>query len=243
MINKYFQNGFNIGEASEQQLLASLVMESIQIFGYEVYYIPRTSVKQDLVFGEDVLSQFTDAVMIEAYLGNIEGWGGNGELLGKFGLEVQNDAQFIISRDRWLEVTENVNVQLPSRPDEGALIFFPLTNAFFEIRFVNHLQPFYQLSNFYVFTLECSMFRYSSETIATGNTIIDQFAKNDSMDTLDYMLTDQTGTPITDASGDPIIGSGFDTRVPQPYPNDAKDFEDDAENVVNFDEDNLFGNM
>jgi len=244
-VNKYFSSGKSVGSVGEQNLLENLIIESIKIFGEEVWYIPRTSVKPDIILGEDVLSQFTGIFPIEAFLNNIEGWGGNGELMTKFGIQVQDEATFIISRRRWMESVslQTDNIILSTRPDEGSLIYFPKTQAFFEITFVDHLNPFYQLNKFYIFSMQCSMFRYSSESISTGNAEVDQHALDNSLNQLDYILTGQNNLPILDQLGNPIITQEFDSRTPQPTPNDGQDLKTETKTLIATDEKNLFGEI
>ena len=141
--NFYFQTGNTSGTTNEQRLLEDLIIESIKIYGHDVYYLPRVSVKQDNILGEDVLSQFDNAYPVEMYLTNIQGWEGNGELFTKFGIQVTDQATFVVSKRRWEDVVGSHPaelLQLPSRPAEGDLIYLPKTNSMFEIKFVQHLE-------------------------------------------------------------------------------------------------------
>ena len=149
--NFYFQAGNTSGTTNEQRLLEDLIIESIQIHGHDVYYLPRRSIDLDEVLGEDVLSRFENAYPIEMYLTNVQGWEGDGELFTKFGIQVTDQATFVVSKRRWEDVVgsnPDELLQIPSRPAEGDLIYFPRTNSMFEIKFVQHLNPFYQLGKY-----------------------------------------------------------------------------------------------
>ena len=160
---------FSQSVASEQSVYEDLIIESLKIYGQDVYYIPRTIVDRDSILGEDKASKFDDAYMIEAYIENPEGFDGSGDLYQKFGLEIRDEATFIIARKQWTNLVGVWNNNVDTiRPMEGDLIFLPMTNKFFEISFVEHEQPFYQLSNLPVYKLNCSLFEYNEEDFDTG---------------------------------------------------------------------------
>ncbi len=172
--NVYFSQAVR----SEQSLYEDLVMESLKIFGQDVYYIPRTLVERDDILGEDPSSKFDDAYLIEAYIENQDGFEGAGDLYQKFGLEIRDEANFIISKRSWERLVGLYNNTLGTvKPQEGDIIFLPLSNSFFEITFVEHEQPFYQLSNLPVYKLTCSLFEYSDEKFDTDIDIIDNLAE------------------------------------------------------------------
>ena len=156
--NFYFQSGNTSGTTNEQRLIEDLIIESIKIYGHDVYYLPRSSGNLDNILGEDVLSQFDTAIPLEMYLADIQGWEGNGELFTKFGISVTDQATFVVSKRRWEDTVGSSPeelLQLPNRPAEGDLIYLPKTNSMFEIKFVQHLDPFYQLGKFYVYSMNC----------------------------------------------------------------------------------------
>jgi len=163
--NVYFSQAVK----SEQNLYEDLIIESLKIFGQDVYYIPRTLVNRDNIMGEDIGSKFDDAYLIEAYIENVDGFEGSGDLYNKFGLEIRDEATFIVSRRQWNNLVGFWNNQLEDpKPQEGDLLFLPMSNTFFEIMFVEDEQPFYQLSNLPVFKLQCSLFEYNDEQFETG---------------------------------------------------------------------------
>jgi len=168
--NVYFSQAVK----SEQNLYEDLIIESLKIFGQDVYYIPRTLVNRDNIMGEDIGSKFDDAYLIEAYIENVDGFEGAGDLYNKFGLEIRDEATFIISRRQWNSLVGFWNNELEDpKPQEGDLLFMPMSNTFFEIMFVEDEQPFYQLSNLPVYKMQCSLFEYNDEQFETGVSEID----------------------------------------------------------------------
>jgi len=172
--NVYFSQAVR----SEQSLYEDLVIESLKIFGQDVYYIPRSLVERDTILNEDPASSFDDAYLIEAYIENQDGFEGAGDLYQKFGLEIRDEATFIISKRQWERLIGLYNNTLDNvhKPKEGDIIFLPMSNSFFEITFVEHEKPFYQLSNLPVYKLTCSLFEYSEEKFDTNVGAIDNLA-------------------------------------------------------------------
>ena len=162
------------GSAQEQKFMENLVVESIEIYGQDIYYVPRTIVNKDTVFGEDADSSFDSAKAIRAYVNNVEGWEGQGELLSKFGVRIEDKTTFIFSREKFKEkVDDSTVLNVEGRPNEGDLIWFPVTKHLFEIQFVEVERPFYQLGKGYVWECQCELFEYSDEDIDTGIAAID----------------------------------------------------------------------
>ncbi len=174
--NVYFSQAVK----SEQNLYEDLIIESLKIFGQDAYYLPRTLINRDEIFGEDSSSKFDDAYMIEAYIENSDGFEGDGDLYSKFGLEIRDEATFIISRRQWQKfIGTHYSADSFPKPHEGDLIYLPLSNSFFELKFVEDEQPFYQLSNLPVYKLNCALFEYNDEDMETGVAAIDSTqAKN-----------------------------------------------------------------
>jgi hypothetical protein len=168
--NQYFQNGAR----AEQKLYESLIIEAIKIYGTDVFYIPRKIVKQDFVINEDLISQFDSSFKIEMYVGSVDGFEGDGQLLGKFGLEVRDQITLVVSSLRWNQMVGRYgHTEGSVRPREGDLIYIPFAKNLFEIKFVEPLKPFYQLKNLPTFTLSCELFEYESQEIDTGVPEID----------------------------------------------------------------------
>ena len=165
---------FNHAVSTEQQLYEDLVVESLRFYGHDVFYLPREIVEEDELFNEDVQSKFGDAYGVEMYIENTDGFEGDGDLMSKFGIEVRDTATFVISLRTWerfISLDDNLATSL--RPNEGDLIYFPLTNSMFEIKFVEHEDPFYQVGKLFVFKLRCELFEYSGEDFDTGDGNID----------------------------------------------------------------------
>jgi hypothetical protein len=167
---------FGHGSASEQNLLEEITIESLKMYGQSMYYIPRTLVSKDNILGEDRLSRFKTAFPIELYIENVDGFDGQGAFIQKFGLMMEQSATFVVARRRWNElIGKHRETILPNRPSEGDLIYFPLSKGLFEIKFVQHQDPFYQLGKLYVYKLQVELFQYASERIDTGIPSIDAF--------------------------------------------------------------------
>lgn len=165
---------FNHAVNTEQQLYEDLVVESLRFYGHDVFYLPREVVEEDSIFNEDVQSKFGDAYGVEMYIENTDGFEGDGDLLSKFGIEVRDTATFVISLRTWERfISLDSNLATSLRPNEGDLIYFPLTNSMFEIKFVEHEDPFYQVGKLFVFKLRCELFEYSGEDFDTGNVDVD----------------------------------------------------------------------
>lgn len=193
MPNVYFSHGTK----NESYLLEDLVIESISIWGQEFYYIPRTLVGKDDILGEDRLSQFKNAYRIDMYLESVNGFEGQGAFVNKFGLMMEQSATLTVARRTWERlVGRHSNTIIPNRPAEGDLLYFPLTGGLFEIKFVEHQDPFYQLKKLYVYRLEVELFQYSSEVIDTGVEEIDVFESLKTFDT-----TKQDNIDIPDSYG------------------------------------------
>lgn len=168
--NPYFSQAVR----SEQALYEDIVIESMKIYGQDVYYIPRDLVNEDNILGDDVSSSFNSSYKVEMYIENTEGFDGEGDLFTKFGVEIRDQATFIVARRRWTQTVKRYDNEISGeRPREGDVIYLPLTKSFFQITHVEHEQPFYQLSNLPTYKLRCELFEYNSENFDTGVAEID----------------------------------------------------------------------
>ena len=159
---------------SEQGLYEDIVIESLKMYGQDVYYLPRDIVNKDPIFGDDVPSRFNSAYKIEMYIENVEGFDGEGDLMTKFGVELRDQATFIVSRRRWDQTVKRYDNDINSvRPREGDLIYLTLSKSLFEIMHVEHELPFYQLSNLPTYKLRCEKFEYNDEKLDTNIETID----------------------------------------------------------------------
>ena len=203
---------------TEQNLYEDLVIESLKMYGQDVIYIPRQLISRDEIMNEDY-SKFTDGYTIEMYIETSEGFAGEGDLLGKFGVEIRDQATFVVSRKRWENLVGVYNNSInDTRPSEGDLVFLPLSKSLFEIRFVEHEQPFYQLNNLPTYKLECELFEYSNEELETGIREIDELQERFSYQ-LEFVMNNGSGhfapgetvrqnTGLVDSNSQPIYVTG-----------------------------------
>lgn len=179
----YFSNA----RQSEQLVTEDIICEAITIYGQDFFYIPRTLVGKDEILGEDRLSEFKSAYEIEMYLESHDGFEGQGAFIQKFGLMMEQSATLTVARRRWEQLIGKHAGVIPDRPLEGDLLYFPLTGGLFEIKFVKHQDPFYQLGKLFVYKLQVELFQYASEKIRTGYDAIDAF---ESLKTYDLNVTE-----------------------------------------------------
>lgn len=165
--NPFFKDNY-----SEYKLLDDLTIETIKAMGRDMVYVPREYVKKDDLFGEDTKSKFLNGFFIEMYLENIQSFEGQKDIITKFGIAIDNRALFRLSKTRFQqEVTTKTQIQYPR---EGDLIYIPLSNAIYEINFVEDEIPFYQFGKLNTYLLSCELFTYSNEEFNTGFTDIDE---------------------------------------------------------------------
>ena len=188
--NPYFNHhGKN---TADQRLTENLLIESIKTYGVDVYYCPRTLVNEDKLLGEDAISEYRSAHTIEMYIKTIDGFEGEGEFVAKFGLQIKDQITFTVARRRWSELGL-VGENRDTSPREGDLIYFPVTNALFQVLFVEDESIFYQTGGFHVFDLLCEMFTYSNQRLDTGIDEIDKIERLQAY-SLDFTMGTGSGT-------------------------------------------------
>lgn len=180
MLNPFFLQG----AASEQGLVQDLINEHIRMFGVEIYYLPRKYLTERSIIKEVIQSKFDKAFPLEAYISNFDGYAGNTDVLSKFGISISDELTLIVSKERYENyiqelIKDDTNVKLSSRPKEGDLIYFPLGDKLFEIKFVENEKPFYQLGKNYVYELKCELFEYEDEDIDTGISEVDSIIQDE----------------------------------------------------------------
>ena len=199
--NPYFKYGkINNEPTNEQALYEKLIIESIKMYGHDFYYIPRNVISVDEILNEDIESRFEEFYELELYIESTEGWEGDNDLLSKFGLEMRDEATVVIARRRFQqEVTGENDPLAPAtldpdiHPNEGDLIYLPMTKSLFEIKFVEHEAPFYQLENLPVYKMNIEKFEYRGEDIDTGNDLIDDFqVEYSSLTTIESLVFDDS---------------------------------------------------
>lgn len=168
--NPYFSQNIR----SEQGLYEDIVIESLQMYGQDVYYLPRDIVNEDRILGEAIQSRFNSGYKVEMYIENVDGFDGEGDLFTKFGVEIRDQATFIVSRRRWTQTVHRHDNEITAiRPIEGDLLYIPFSSKLFEITHVEHEQPFYQLQNLPTYKLRCELFDYNGEDFDTNINAVD----------------------------------------------------------------------
>ena len=164
---------------SEQNLYEDIIIESLKIYGQDVYYLPRDTLKEDRILGDEIPSRFNSSYKVEMYIENVEGFDGEGDLFTKFGVEIRDQATFIVARKRWASTVSRYDNEIEStRPREGDIIYLPLSNSMFQIMHVEHESPFYQISNLPTYKLRCELFEYNDEDFDTGVEVIDDIERD-----------------------------------------------------------------
>jgi len=201
-VNHYFQAGRGIGNENERRLHEDIIIESLKIFGQDIYYMPRTLVNRDLIFGEDTSSKFDDSYALEMYFESNEGFAGEQEIINKFGLEIRDDTTLVVAKRRFEEHVANKNNLIASgRPNEGDVLYVPLMNSFFEILFVEDQEPFFQLGSLPVYKLKVTRFEYASEKFDTGQEVIDQHEDTATLDLLQHKVVLEVGQEALGGAG------------------------------------------
>lgn len=244
-VNHYFQSGRTIGNRSEQNLYEDLIIETMKIYGFEVFYIPRKPNNKDIIFTEDPLNSYEFAYPIEMYMENIGGFEGEGELLTKFGLEIRDTANFIVSRRRWQTVVgDKGQTVLSNRPAEGDVIYFPLTKSYFEIRKVDGQTPFYQVGKLYIYKMSCELMQFSNEIFKTGVEEIDSTIGALSNTVDKYEVLQEVGESVLQETNAPtplVLEDYVDNSDLLNINNDK--FDVDIDKVLDFSEKNPFGEV
>ena len=210
MLNPYFQQGAR----SEQNLIQDLINEQLRMYGVEVHYLPRKYLTTNTVIREVIQSKFDDAYPIEAYVDNFDGYNDNATILSKFGIQQQQELNIIISKERFETyisplIKNEQNIKLSTRPKEGDLIYFPLGDRLFEIKFVEHEKPFYQLQKNYVYELRCELFRFEDEVIDTGIDDIDDILVGGELDGLADGSDGTLNTTLGNTQTLTLVGTGI----------------------------------
>jgi len=243
-VNTAFHTSNFTSIATERTLYSDLVKEAIQIYGHDVYYMDRTLVAEDTLWGEDSLSKFRTQHPIEMYMEDADGgFAGEKELMNQFGLQNLSEATFVVNKERFQELDRQIQIQDGTdtssggsiqleagtidqsssssilttasgdnvfyilqdtaatdsdRPQEGDAIYHPILDKMFQVNFVDHDEPFYQLDNNPVYKLRCRLYDYSSEIIDTGISGIDEIETEQSQDALIYQFTMEQSSAVTE---------------------------------------------
>ena len=244
--NFYFQSGLTSGTTNEQRLVEDLIIESLKIYGQDIYYLPRTRIATDDIFDEDTLSQFNAAYPLEMYIQNVDGFEGQGDLFTKFGIEIRDQASFVLSKRRWEQLVETSGgtFALDARPAEGDLLFSPLTGSLFEIKLVEFQNPFYQLSKINTFIMQCELFEYSSEVFDTGLKEVDDIYETQSIDMFLFQFLLEDDSLLLQEGGESLILEDYaETKSTANTDNTNFITENEAQDIIDFSEINPFGEI
>jgi len=173
----YFPSYYQ-GHPGEQNLAQDLADEQIKLFGTDIYYMPRT-ILRDNDLGDIIYSKYQSQFQVEMLLQNVEGFGNNAEFISKFGLRLTDEITFVVSSRRWAqsETQYTPTLTVPGRPNEGDLLFFPLTKNLYEIKFVERRSPFFQFGKLQFMVITAEIYEMGDDKISTGNAEIDEFEK------------------------------------------------------------------
>jgi hypothetical protein len=231
MSTSVFFNNFT--NSQEQLLIENLVLESIRIYGHDVYYCPRTLIAKDDIYGEDTISEYKSAYFIDLYIKNVDSYEGDGQFLSKFNLEIRDQMTLTISVRNFMN--EIGNLEMIDRPQEGDLIYIPMIDRLLVIKYVNKTAVFYQMGAIQMYDLVCETFEYSSERLNTGIDAIDSIETELSLDAAGYSLLTHDKFIITDSAGFQILYSGYDfeTQARDPY-EDNTEFQLEGESILDW---------
>lgn len=239
--NFYFRN---YDASNEQDLLHDLIIEAIKIYGEDMYYVPRELKRYDRLYGEDAISEYNRAILVEFYIKSVDGFGGDGSFMSKFGLEIRDQAVFSISQRVFSAEVAALTGQL--RPNEGDLIYFPLNQKCFKIMYVKKQEIFYPMGTLPTWEITVELFDYGNERFNTGIAEIDKLQTQFSLNILDYALRSESGQVLLDESENIIVNEDYDLSVLDPAAdNDAiqegtTNFPDGSDDFIDFSERNPF---
>lgn len=203
------------------------------MYGHDLYYLPRTRINDDLILGEDSYSKFESQYFLEMYIKNVEGFGGQGDFLSKFNLEIRDQVTFTVARRTFSNEVGAYTTFV--RPREGDLIYFPLNNKLFEIKFVEHEAIFYQLGSLQTFDLTCELFEYSSEIFNTGISLIDDKQRDLTFNLTDFAIKLETGLALADEDGYDLVLESFNMDTQDPI-SDNVELESEGDSILDFSE-------
>jgi len=204
----------NYQSSQEQLLLENLIIEAIRQYGEDMYYIPRKLNNYDEVYGADDQSSYENAYPIELYIKSVDGFSGDGNFMSKFGIEIRDQVIFSVARRIFNEEVGTFTTQV--RPNEGDLIYFPLNEKCFQIKYVNKHEMFYQLGALQTWELTCELFEYSGELMNTGIPQIDSLQKKFDTNQYSWAIKDVTGDMLLDEEGNVLVleGSSINDLIP-----------------------------
>lgn len=235
MATNFFFNNFQ--SSQEQLLLENLIIESIKIYGEDMYYLPRTINKKDELYGTDDISTYDSAVLVEMYIKNVDGFQGDGNFMSKFGLEIRDQVTFTIAKRVFDEEVDFQQSYL--RPREGDCIYFPLNKKIFQIKYVNNKPVYYPLGALQVYDMTCELFEYSGEQFNTGIPEIDDIQDKLSLNIFDYGILTEDSFVLATEDGDYIVMENYTIETIDPF-SDNEDIQLEANTILDFTEKDPF---
>ncbi len=211
-----------------------MVIESIKIYGLDCWYVPKKLIDKDKIYGEDSLSEYNKSYMVEMYVKNVEGFAGEGDFLSKFNVEIRDQITLTIARRTFENEVQYFEFGY-TRPREGDLIFLPLNNKVFQIKFVEHEPVFYQMGALQMYDLKCELFEYSNEIMNTGFDAIDDLESNYSAAMNTFAILTENKLEITMEDGFSLVREEFNLEV-QDVLSDNYDIETEADEFLDFTE-------
>jgi hypothetical protein len=227
----YFSNYTNQGE---QALVDSLVIESIRRFGYDVFYIPRTSNNEDATFKEDASASYESNYPIEMYIRTIDGFQGDGQFLSKFGIEIRHELTLTVAIRTFANLVGAATGM--ARPLEGDLIYYPMDRKLFVIKNVDKYNVFFQSGTLQSYNLRCELFEYAGEKLRTGIADVDRVETSLSNSTLSHPLKDGNGNLILDAAGKPQFDPAFNVDMAGNFSADNAEITTTSTPLIDFSE-------
>jgi len=234
--SNFFFNNFK--SSQEQSLLENLIIEAISIYGLDCHYVPRKLNNYDSVYGADDQSSYEQAIPIVMYVENIDGFKGDGNFMSKFGIEIRDQIILSVSQRIFNQEVSTLTSQL--RPNEGDLIYFPLNNKCFQIKFTNKFEMFYQLGGLQTYQLTCELFEYSNEVFNTGIPEIDILQKNFDTNQLDFTILNENGYALINENGDYIVVESAIIKS-QVENSDNQQISDESDQFIDFSTADPFG--
>jgi len=246
MSTNVFFNNFN--SFAEQSLVENLIIESIKIYGHEVYYLPKDNLNglsvdgtsRDYLYGEDLVPSYTTSYLVEMYIKNVEGFEGQGDLLSKFNFEINDRITLTVARRVWEEEIGAQNETL--RPNEGDVIYLPLTNKAYEVKFVEHEAIFYQMGSLQTYDITLELMEYSGQHFNTGIDALDLLTQNYALDLNNFSIIvedpdtsifSKNGFILVTEDGFPIVDEAFDIETIDPQAENIK-IQDEASDFLDF---------
>ena len=221
----------NVGASQEQELLNSLIMESIRIYGIDCWYIPRKLNNFDQIYGADDQSSYEQAILFEMYIESFDGFKGDGNFMSKFGIEIRDQVTFAFAMRVFDDEVSTITTQ--PRPNEGDLIYYPLNKKCFQIKYVEKFEMHYPLGKLYLWRINTELFEYSNERISTGIPEIDSLQKKFDINAIDWTLKTELGEMILTEDSDYIVLEGSTTSDLIPG-DDSEEIQKESDIFVDF---------